>query len=182
MNTCNLAHLEWVKILKAGDTVIDATVGNGRDTLAIAKMLQGQGTIIGYDIQPQALENAKNLFEKELNQEHLRCITLKKQSHETFDEANVKLIVYNLGYLPGGDKNLTTKVESTLTSLKNACLAINQSGMISVTCYPGHEEGEKEERAVLEWTKTLCPKSWCITVFSWANRQKAPSLVLIRRH
>ncbi len=174
MKTFLLAHKYWAEILKPGDTVIDATVGNGHDTLVLKNLLRGQGKIIGYDIQKKALEKARILLGDDPQ------ITLLEASHEHFHVEKAKLIVYNLGYLPGGDKSVTTKTKTTLRSLESAVKILEDC--ISITCYPGHEEGEKEEKAILEWAATLPSNEWSVCHHRWINRQKAPSLVLIRRH
>ncbi|NGX38291.1 MAG: hypothetical protein K1000chlam2_01464, partial [Chlamydiae bacterium] len=109
----DLAYEYWQKILRKDDWAIDATCGNGRDTARLAPLCQG---LIALDIQEKAIENTRLLLEGKAH--------LFRQSHETFPplayEKPIRLIVYNLGYLPGGDKDLTTRVESTLKSLQNA--------------------------------------------------------------
>lgn len=177
MKILELAHKYWSEILLPGDLAIDATVGNGKDTFALAKILQGKGKIIGYDIQEQALENAKALTAS-----YNDCITYFLRSHETFEATSAKLIVYNLGYLPGGDKSLTTKCATTLQSLQNAIEILVGGGALSIMCYPGHKEGAEEEKAILAWCKKLEPEKWTVCFHKWINRDNAPSLLLVRRH
>ena len=172
----HLAHRYWEEILDRGGTAIDATVGNGHDTLVLARLLQGKGKVIGYDIQEQALENTKRLLG-----EHMEHVTLHLASHEDFGSLRATLIVYNLGYLPGGDKSLTTKRSTTLKSLESALHVLEPGGALSIMCYPGHEEGELEEREVFLWAKNLPSSEWSVCEHRWINRQKAPSLLLIWR-
>lgn len=181
MNTLQLAQLFWSQVVSPGDNLIDATLGNGHDTCFLAKMLKGKGKIISYDIQQQAHDRATLLFDKSLTEEEKVCITLKKQSHEHFGSIAPKLIVYNLGYLPGGDKTLTTKRETTLLSLENATKCLLPGGLISVTCYPGHAEGAREQEALISWTKTLSPRLWSVFFYSCMNRTLAPNLISIWR-
>src|SRR5438046_2446562 len=103
----DLAHQIWAKAAQPGDWAIDATCGKGHDTLFLAPHSEG---VIGLDIQEKALENTRNLVTGN-EKVHLFC-----QSHETLPDLAkpIKLIVYNLGYLPGSDKALTTQVQSTL--------------------------------------------------------------------
>jgi methylase of polypeptide subunit release factors len=172
------AHRYWGQIVRPADVVIDATVGNGHDTVALAQMLQGKGSLIGYDIQPQALENTKIRLAK-LPEEERRIVTLKLQSHVCFEEKEAKLIVYNLGYLPGGDKRITTKGATTVESLQNALKILSDHGAISLTCYPGHKEGAEEQEVLLSFLKTLCSTQWQICTHQWFNRPRSPTLIWI---
>jgi SAM-dependent methyltransferase len=178
----DLAHQYWAKHLRPEDTAIDATCGNGRDTLALAKLLP-RGRLIGLDIQPQALENTKALLKKNLPPEALDKISLFQQSHTDFPVSRpVHLIVYNLGYLPGSNnKEFTTLEKSTLESLSNALEIIDLGGVISLTTYPGHAEGYKEHTACLNYLTNLNPKTWGICHHNWPNAQNAPNLFLIQK-
>jgi len=169
----DLAHQIWAKAAKPGDWAIDATCGNGHDTAFLAKHFAG---VIALDIQEQALENTRKLVQ-DCNNVHLF-----HQSHETFPALPhpIRLIVYNLGYLPGGDKQLTTQASSTLMSIQNA-LRLAQS-LISITCYPGHPEGQREEEAILDFCQDLPPDMWNVSFHSFRNRIKAPSLVVIQKN
>jgi methylase of polypeptide subunit release factors len=174
------AQAYWQKWVAPGDLVIDATVGNGHDSFFLAQLLKGQGSLTGYDIQPQAIESAKKRLE-ELPFLLRRNISLKLQSHVHFEEKNAKLIVYNLGYLPGGNKTVTTLSDTTLQSLQKALLTLSADGAVSITCYPGHEEGRKEEAAIMEFLKMLPATQWSVCIHQWINRSLAPSLIWLHR-
>ncbi|MFZ0566112.1 MAG: class I SAM-dependent methyltransferase [Chlamydiales bacterium] len=176
----DLARLYWQKWVSPGDKVIDATVGNGHDTLFLAKLLKGKGKLIGYDIQPQAIAQTKKRLES-LSENERSIVSLHLMSHSQFSESGVKLIVYNLGYLPGGDKSITTLAETSLDSLKAALPILAPSGKISMTCYPGHPEGKREEAALFDYLKTLSSHEWDVGYHQWLNRSLFPSLFLIQR-
>ena len=125
---------------------------------------------------PQALEQTKKRLE-ELSEAERKIIILKQQSHASFEEANVKLIVYNLGYLPGGEKTITTQCETTLESIRGAMDCLSLNGALSITCYPGHTEGAKEQEAVLAFLSTLCSKKWLICHHQWLNRPLSPTWI-----
>jgi len=94
----------------------------------------------------------------------------------------VRLITYNLGYLPGGgDKSLTTKVETTVESVRKALKLIQAGGAISITLYPGHSEGQREETQLLSFIKKLTPLEWNCCHHQWLNRNKSPSLLFIQK-
>ncbi len=163
----HLAHSYWEKVVSPGDLVIDATCGNGHDTFFLSQL---GAKVVAYDIQEAALEATRQKVPDAL---------YRLQSHEQFEESAATLIVYNLGYLPGGDKTLTTERKSTLQSVQNA-LQIAQKA-ISITCYPGHPEGAKEEMLLVEFVETLDPREWNVCYHRWPNRNKAPSLIWISR-
>ena len=175
MKSTLIAHSYWEKLIKPGDVVIDATLGNGYDTLFLAKLLKGDGQLIGYDIQKNAIENTLALLKKNLQKEELECITLKHASHEFFEVPFAKLIVYNLGYLPGGDKTITTHAETTLNSIKDACRILQEGGAVSVMCYVGHEEGAEEYEKLFTYFSSLPPEKFLVCHHQWINREKAPS-------
>lgn len=178
----DLAHSYWKAHVREGDCVIDATCGNGHDTLFLAQLVGSSGLVIGLDIQEQALANTKTLLLKENLYER---ISLHKQSHESFPEdaylRPISLLVYNLGYLPGGNKQLTTRTATTLASLEKSLELLSSGGLLSVTCYPGHPEGETEERAVIAWMEALPPFKYAICHHRWVNRRLAPSLAIIQK-
>jgi len=181
-----LAHRLWEKLLCKEDIVIDATIGNGKDTLILAELLslKGGGRLWGLDIQAKALETTKALLEGTLPA-FIPSINLCLQSHETFPEeilpSSVKLIVYNLGYLPGADKSLTTHTHTTLISIKNALTLLCDGGCLSITCYPGHSEGQREYLAVHELLQSLSPKEFCISEHIFTNRTLSPILILLQK-
>lgn len=178
----DLAHSLWKNLIKPGHQIIDATCGNGNDTLFLASLVTDHSLLYALDIQQTAIETTKNLL---LTHPKVNQIRFINQCHSSFPgeipSASVQLIVYNLGYLPKGDKKITTKKESTLESLKKAEILIQPGGAISITCYPGHEEGKHEEEAILQWCSQLPPTEWSCCFHRWLNRKDSPSLLLIQK-
>ncbi len=156
------------------DVVIDATCGNGHDTLFLTTLSE---QVISLDIQRSAIQKTEQLVGTKATLLHL--------SHEYIDEVPLpkppRLIVYNLGYLPGGDKCITTKRDTTLISLKKSMNILAPDGAISLTCYPGHEEGFHEEQAVAEFLKTLNPQQWTILQYRCMNRLHSPIFYWIEK-
>ena len=175
MNKPHLAEATrfWKELLTKEECAIDATCGNGYDTATLAELA---GSVIAIDIQEVAISSAKQLAKSQ-------SIKWLHQSHETFpawiEPGSIKLITYNLGYLPGGNKSLTTRVDSTLKSIQNGLPLLKQSGAMTLVCYPGHTEGEKEERELLDFFKTLDRKKYLVSYNAWPNRLKHPSLIKV---
>ncbi|MCB1112242.1 MAG: class I SAM-dependent methyltransferase [Chlamydiales bacterium] len=180
----DLAHTYWEKALCENDIAIDATCGNGYDTLFLAKLLK-EGTLYGLDIQLTAIEATRSHLQEQLGSEVFHRVKLIHGCHSVFskeiDNESVQLIVYNLGYLPGGDKSKTTKQDSTLISLNQAMTLLKPGGLISITCYPGHPEGKREEEGILNFASSLNPRCWSCCHHRWCNRKASPSLLLIQR-
>lgn len=174
----HLAHHLWEQVLEPGDWAIDATCGNGNDTLKLAQLLKGN--VIGLDIQKQAIENTRCLLEKN----GYPGMQLIQQSHTQFPiPDNLKLIVYNLGYLPGaGSKHLTTLTSTTLESIKTSLVVTKSGGAISIICYPGHPEGLIEQTALFDLAKTLNPLDYEVCIHNWPNRFQSPSLLFIKKN
>lgn len=156
---------------------IDATCGNGRDTLFLAKL--GFKKVYGFDIQQQAIDNTHQLLE----QENLNKVSLIKAGHETIDKhvmQKADCIIFNLGYLPNADKNITTTEQTSLKALEKSLSLLNQQGLISILCYPGHTQGAIETKAIQERLEEL-DENWKITqILSSHPSTKAPILYLIR--
>lgn len=171
----DLAHHWWQELVTPDDNVVDMTCGNGHDTLVLASF--NPKHLVALDIQQAALDKARELVKEKaefLLADHAAYpLQLEKES--------VKLVVYNLGWLPGSDKACTTEVNSTLESIKNLLDKIAFGGGISITCYPGHEEGAKEESALMGFFQTLPPTEWSVCHHRWLNRKASPSLILLQR-
>jgi tRNA G37 N-methylase Trm5 len=178
----DLAHKCWAGLVQDGDTVIDATCGNGHDTLMLAKL--NSARVYAIDIQDKAIQASKEYIKMHLSDMEQSKIQWICASHAAFPahipEGSVRLIVYNLGYLPGGDKSLVTRFDTTLQSLENALRLIMPGGCISLTCYPGHPEGAVEEVAVLDFAARLNPAEWSCCHHRWLNRRQSPSLLIIQ--
>lgn len=183
----DLAHQYWTQLIQIGDTVIDATCGNGHDTLKLCQLAlsEDKGKIYAIDAQSIAIESAKMLLEHHLSADLQKRVEFHLGCHSTFpspiESEAVKLIVYNLGYLPGGNKAKTTTCSTTLQSVQHACTVLKAGGAISVTCYPGHPEGAREQEAILKFASGLAPTEWSCCHHTWNNRHLAPSLLLLQK-
>jgi len=169
--------------IKENGVYADFTMGNGNDTLYIKKMCPS-GTIYAFDIQPAALEATKKLLEAEGCMDenvHLICdshANFKKHIPET---AELDGAIFNLGYLPGGDKSTTTKTSSTLTCLSGALDMLGPGGVAVVCVYPGHEEGAREGAAILELAEGLDRGGFDCLYHRLVNIPEAPFIVAFQK-
>lgn len=165
---------EWVaRIVRSGDIVVDATAGNGNDSLFLARLVGQTGQLHSFDIQQKAIESTRLLLRE--NGFEGENIVLHCTSHVRMAELvphGVKAIMFNLGYLPGGDKTLISSKEETIPALCSALALTAIGGMVSVVCYPGHEGGGDEAMAVSKLLCSLDAGKWRVAELRHGN---APS-------
>ncbi len=169
--------------IKPGDLCIDATMGNGNDTLLLSVLAGENGRVLAFDIQEQALlHTRKRLIEAEAP----RNYTLLLESHEKMADyaapESVSCIVFNLGYLPGGDHSMATRSASTLRALEQSLSLLQKGGLISLCIYSGGDSGFEERDAVLSWLAELDPHRYLVIRSDYWNRPNHPPIpVLIIR-
>jgi predicted methyltransferase len=168
--------------VREGHCVVDATCGNGHDTLVLARLVGIRGHVWGFDIQKQAIvETGRRLDDAELSNR----VTLLKIGHEELAlhvTVPVEAVLFNLGYLPGGDRSIITRPETTVAALGQALQLLVPGGIVAVTVYPGHNGGMEEQLTVEDWAARLDPR----TYHSWRMGQTnvstdAPYLLLIQK-
>ena len=160
MRLTQLVHDRIRESLRPGDLAIDATVGNGHDTRLLAELVGATGHVHGFDIQHEALLHTRQHLDQDLPGAN---VELHLAGHEAMARhlpgamiGATAAIVFNLGYLPGGDKSVTTQAETTLAALKLAWETyLRPGGLLCILCYPGHPGGEEEARQVADWLDTL---------------------------
>lgn len=157
------------QLLNPGDRVIDATMGNGQDTLALARLVGDSGKVTAFDVQEAAVNKTRAL----LMQEGLfdRC-ELHLMSHEHVLQVvrePVKLAVFNLGWLPGGDKSVTTRWETTRTSMEGCLQLLLPGGVCTVCAYPGHEEGSRELHELKAFLALIPPQAFNVLCHQFIN-------------
>ena len=163
-----------------GCTAVDFTMGNGHDTLFLCERVGKNGRVYAFDIQKQALENT----EKRLSDAGMDNYTLILASHSRVDEfvrEKINVGVFNLGYLPGGDKSLTTLRETTLEAVGKAVGMLADDGIILIAVYPGHAEGAVEGKLLLEKLADLDRKTYCVSRFNIVNSPSSPFFIAVEK-
>lgn len=173
------SSVRWAQLilrdrLGAGDVVVDATMGNGHDTLFLSECVAPDGRVFAFDVQAAALvETAKRVPME-------RC-TLIHAGHETMREklpaelhGQIAAIMFNLGYLPGSDKTCITRTETTLAALNQATELLRPGGIITLAVYPGHDGGAEESREIAKWAAQLDPRRFEVQHLRPVNRSAAP--------
>ncbi|MGC6426524.1 MAG: class I SAM-dependent methyltransferase [Akkermansiaceae bacterium] len=175
----HLAHELIESVIEEGDTVIDATAGNGHDTLFLARLVGEAGCIHAIDIQQKALDaTAARLAETP------GTLMLHLCSHDRMTEhvGEAKAVMFNLGYLPGADHATITRKDSTLAALAAAITVLSSGGVLTCVCYPGHPGGLEEAEAVLAWAKGQAgPRYELITANEKDRLEGRPFLVALKK-
>jgi tRNA A58 N-methylase Trm61 len=177
-NAVTFAHALLRQHVRFGDVVIDATVGNGHDTDLLLTLVGDRGTVIGFDVQSEAIESTRRTIGAKKN------LVLVQEGHQHMERhvpaelhGQVSAVIFNLGYLPGGDKTVTTRTETTIQAVQAAQRLLSKHGLIVLVCYR-HEEGERELAALRAALSLLEQDHWTITETSFINQVGKPPVVL----
>lgn len=152
----HFSHTLLKEVITTGDTVIDATVGNGGDTILLATLVGSTGQVLGFDVQETALTTTKQkLLLTGLGQQ----VQLFHQGHETVASVlpankDIAAAIFNLGYLPKSDKSIITQADTTLKAIQDILPNLRKGGLLLIVVYYGHEGGQSEKDAVLDYCQT----------------------------
>lgn len=134
---------------------VDATCGNGRDTLFLAELCRNDGMIYSFDIQEEALDNAEKLLNDQNLPTSVMFVSTGHENMEKVIKPKVEVVMFNLGYLPNSESKICTKPETTITAFHSACEILKSGGIITILCYPGTDEGRVETDEVGKWLNDL---------------------------
>jgi hypothetical protein len=160
---------------------VDATCGNGFDTIFLAKL--EFKNILAFDVQAQALISTKTRLAKMADTIDLESIMLILDGHENMAHhitQRIDCAVFNLGFLPKADHTITTCAQSTLLALDATLAALSQHGLITLICYPGHARGANETKAVQQWLSNLDEQWQVKTQLSQSPNPNTPILYWVK--
>ncbi len=165
--------------LKEGDTAVDFTMGNGYDTEFLSRTVGMTGHVYAFDIQAAAVEStAKRLSEVGCPENY----TLIHASHhrvKEFVKTPIKAGMFNLGWLPGGDKSITTLRETTMPAIEAAIDLLDRDGILNVAVYPGHAEGDAEGKMICDYLAGISRHKVCATRVNILNSPTSPYFIII---
>lgn len=183
-NPLFFSHEIIKKTVREGDSVIDATLGNGHDTLLLAEQVGSIGKVYGFDIQKQAIESSK---EKLSVSGLLPQVELIHEGHEKIEKhipenQEISAVMFNLGYLPKGDKNIVTKAETTIAAIEQALSLVKKGGVVSIMVYYGHGGTNGEKEAVDQLVRELPQDAFDTLSYRFVNQiNNPPYLYLIEK-
>lgn len=167
-----------------GDYAIDATLGNGHDTLFLAELVGATGKVFGFDIQKEAIESSKERLEQHNLLQQVEFIHAGHEQMASYfpEDQQASVVMFNLGYLPKGDKNIVTKAETTVAAIKQALSLIKKDGFVSIMVYYGHPGTNGEKEAVDELVRAIPQENYEVLSYKFVNQiNNPPYLYLIKR-
>lgn len=179
LNTLGIAHLFLEQRVPKGGLCIDATMGRGKDTAFLCELVGEEGRVIAFDIQQEAFDSTEALLREKGLRERAE---LRLQSHAEMDTAaepgSVDAVVFNFGYLPGGDHTIFTHPETSIVAIDKALTLLKDHGVVCACIYHGGDTGYEERDALLEHLKTIDPKHYTVLVTDFRNRPGDPPIAV----
>ena len=167
--------------LREGDTAVDFTMGNGHDTEFLSKTVGEHGHVYAFDVQQQAVDStARNLVAAGCPENY----TLILDSHhnvKNYVQGPIRAGMFNLGYLPGSDKSVTTMRVTTMPAIEAAIDLLDHGGVLLVAVYPGHAEGDAEGKMVCDYFATLDRHVICCTMIRILNSPSSPFFIVVEK-
>ena len=182
-NARHLAADYMRRTIREGDVVVDATMGNGKDTLFLCELVGESGRVHAFDVQAEAVERTR---ERVVEAGFEARTSLHLAGHETMKahvESGVRAVMFNLGWLPGAQHAVTTLTKTTLEAVRAACDLIAAGGIVTVCVYPGHEEGKRELAALDAFAAALPVRTFNVLRHAFLNAPPhTPQLFLIQKN
>jgi predicted methyltransferase len=165
-----------------GDIVVDATIGNGYDTSYLAELVGESGHVYGFDIQEEAVTNTTT----RLSEHHLlKRVTIVQKSHDSLlseipvsHQNKITAAIFNLGYLPGGNKEIVTKPDTTIAAIEQLLKVMAPEGLIVLVIYHGHEEGAFERDVLLDYVIKLDQQKAHVLNYRFLNQANNPPFII----
>lgn len=175
LNTLNLAHKWMREHVGEGAFCIDATAGRGFDTAFLCELVGNSGRVIAFDIQEEAVTSTKTLLnEKELKAEVYLESHIKMNTY--VDKQSVDGIMFNFGYLPGGDHKICTNKEESIKAIEVGLELLKKQGVMALCIYHGGDTGFEEKDAIMSYLKTIDSKKYTVVVSEFLNRPNCPPI------
>lgn len=171
-----------------GCIAVDATAGNGVDTLFLARTAGPKGRVYSFDLQESALARTKQRLADEAIKSALAPVTLIHAGHERMaafipehERSRLMAVMFNLGYLPGGDPAFITQPDTTLAAMAAALDLLAPGGVMTAVLYPGHAGGKTEAEAVAQWAASMPVKRGQTMQYRFTQKPDAPYLVALEK-
>ena len=167
--------------IKEGGTVVDFTMGNGHDTLWLSNKVGENGKVYAFDVQEAALISSEKLLSESGCPKNYTLILDSHANVENYVKEPICAGMFNLGYLPGSDKKITTLRQSTMAAVEAAIRLLEDGGGLLIAVYPGHEEGTLEGLMLDDYFKTLDRKKICVSKLCIVNSPTSPFFFLVEK-
>ncbi len=182
-NAVELSHFYLKQIIAEGSFAVDATCGNGGDTVFLANLVGESGMVFGFDIQTEAIENTTVRLE---NNKLSHRVRLFLDGHEHMEhyltDKMADAFLFNLGYLPKGDHSLHTKPDTTILAIQTALKHLKQEGIVAISIYHGGDSGYEERDRVLSFLKKLDKHTYNVIIHEYTNKPYDPPILAVICH
>ena len=168
------------KAIAVGEEVVDATCGNGHDTVFLSNLVGTEGRVYAFDVQKVAIQTTSN----KLNEAGITNVDLILDGHEhvlKYVDSEISAAIFNLGYLPGSDKKTTTKGVTTWIAVVDILSLLKVGGLVVLVIYHGHEEGKLERDYIEAAIKTLNVHATSVLKYEFLNKVEAPYIIAIEK-
>ena len=170
------------KIVQKGEIVIDATMGNGYDTIYLGNLVGENGKVYAFDVQEEAIKSTKKKVERDNMTDRVELILDGHQNLDKYVKEEVSCVVFNLGYLPRAKHVVITKPDTTLEAIKKSLKLLKPNGIISIAAYIGHEGGLEEKNYICEYLDNLNQNEFNVLHMQFTNQiNNPPQLILIEK-
>ncbi|MFC2366189.1 MAG: tRNA (mnm(5)s(2)U34)-methyltransferase, partial [Streptococcus mutans] len=170
-----LSHDFLSQVLDKNSIAIDATMGNGNDTVFLSHLAK---KVYAFDVQEQALIKTREKLEQ-LNIKNVQLILDGHQTINKYVTEPIRAAIFNLGYLPSADKSVITQPATTLTAIKKILERLEIGGRLAIMVYYGHEGGDKEKDAVLNFVKELDQQHFTVMLYQPLNQINTPPFLVM---
>lgn len=173
------SHQLAKEIVAPGDCVVDATMGNGHDTLFLAQLVGTSGQVYAFDVQEQAVASTKKRLVVAKMFSQTKLIHAGHENFAHFFPANtsMKLAIFNLGYLPNSDKTIITNSKNTLAAVNQMLPVLSPNGRIILVAYYGHPGGQEELSQLQTFCQTLPQEMYQVMTYQFINQRNSPPLL-----
>lgn len=161
-----------------GARAVDATMGNGHDTQWLCELAGATGRVYAFDVQPEAVRRTEERLAEAGLADRARLFCAGHERMAELVPEPVDAVVFNLGWLPGAEHGVTTRVETTLQAVEAALSLLKEDGLMTVCIYPGHDEGARELQALMHWAEALDPRRYDALVKTYLNQPNDPPRML----
>ena len=178
-NALTYSHTLLSQTVERGDYVIDATVGNGHDTEFLSQLVGPKGHVLGFDVQAAAITaTTQRLAKAQLNNTEL--ILAGHENVEQYLPVNQSVggAIFNLGYLPGADKDVITHGATTLAAINAILPHLKRNGLLVLVVYYGHPGGQDEVNQLLTFAQALPQKEYHVLQYQFINQVNQPPYII----
>ncbi len=172
------SHFLFSRHLDQGDRVVDATVGNGHDTVFLARLVGESGLVWGFDVQKTALKKTRHKLQQKNLTERVKLIHDGHEEMGSYIENEVGGVLFNLGYLPGSNKEVITTPQTTIAALKAGLRLLKNGGLIVLVVYTAHQGGAKEKNRLYDFCSQLDDSAYNVLHYHFINQKSEPPQVL----